>query len=54
MSYAPAIFRVRVVSKVQVNGLRVSGLLRHIAPILAGFTMFCSQMSRLADRSAAR
>ena len=36
----------------------MSGPLRHIGPILSGFTVFgsqiCSQMSRLAGRSAAR
>ena len=50
--------RVRLGSKAQVNGLRVPGRLRHIPPILGGFTVFCSQicsqMSRLAGRSAAR
>jgi hypothetical protein len=58
MSYAPGIFPCPPSLKAQVNGLRVSGPLRHIAPILGGFTAFCSQicsqMSRLAGRSAAR
>jgi hypothetical protein len=36
--------RVRLVSKAEVNVLGVSGPLRHIAPILGGFTVFCSQI----------
>jgi hypothetical protein len=47
-----------IVSKAQVNDLRVSGPLRRIAPVLGGSTVFCSQicsqMSRVAGRSAAR
>jgi hypothetical protein len=48
-----------VVSKGQVNGLQMSGPLHHIARILVGFTVFCSQIgsqSELAPtgRSAGR
>ena len=44
MSYAPGFSDVRLVSKAQVNDLMVSGPLRPIAPVLGGFTLFCSQI----------
>jgi hypothetical protein len=57
MSYAHSVFHVRVVSKAQFNGVQLPGRLHHIALILAGFAVYCSQIrsqtSWLAGRSAA-